>query len=238
MTASARADLFRLLGDEDRLRLLALCAEDELTVGELATLLGESQRPITIDAQPDARVVAFTLAVAGLTTLMFGLAPALRATRSGRSLRIYPASSVTERRSLGRMTLVGGQLAMCVVLVLCAGLLVATAVTLLALARPAHPELWMLVGACFYFAVGAFTAASYAWFVERSTAALAGTSFSLFMAGTNACESASAFALGHLVASAGWTPALLALTLTGLAGLAFLRSPRAESPRIHTEPSA
>src|SRR3954466_15861820 len=40
---SARADLFRLLGDEDRLRLLALCAAEELTVGELATLLGESQ---------------------------------------------------------------------------------------------------------------------------------------------------------------------------------------------------
>jgi len=40
---SVRADLFRLLGDEDRLRLLALCAEEELTVGELAQLLGESQ---------------------------------------------------------------------------------------------------------------------------------------------------------------------------------------------------
>jgi len=38
-----RADLFRLLGDEDRLRLLALCAEEELTVGELAALLGEAQ---------------------------------------------------------------------------------------------------------------------------------------------------------------------------------------------------
>ena len=30
---SVRADLFRLLGDEDRLRLLALCTEEELTVG-------------------------------------------------------------------------------------------------------------------------------------------------------------------------------------------------------------
>jgi putative ABC transport system permease protein len=92
----------------------------------VAVLLRESQRPIVIDAQPDAGVLAFTLAVAGLTTLVFGLAPALRATRSGRSFRIYPASSVTERRSLGRMTLAGGQLAMCVVLVLCAGLLVRT----------------------------------------------------------------------------------------------------------------
>ena len=43
----ARADLFRVLGDEDRLRLLALCAEEELTVGELATLLGESQPQVT-----------------------------------------------------------------------------------------------------------------------------------------------------------------------------------------------
>ncbi len=50
--ASPRADLFRLLGDEDRLRLLALCAEEELTVGELASLLGESQPQVTKKSQP------------------------------------------------------------------------------------------------------------------------------------------------------------------------------------------
>src|SRR6185436_17795076 len=49
---AGRADLFRLLGDEDRLRLLALCAEEELTVGELAALLGESQPQITKKSQP------------------------------------------------------------------------------------------------------------------------------------------------------------------------------------------
>jgi ArsR family transcriptional regulator len=49
---SARADLFRLLGDEDRLRLLALCAAEELTVGELAVLLGESQPQVTRKSQP------------------------------------------------------------------------------------------------------------------------------------------------------------------------------------------
>jgi ArsR family transcriptional regulator len=49
---SARVELFRLLGDEDRLRLLALCAEEELTVGELATLIGESQPQITKKTQP------------------------------------------------------------------------------------------------------------------------------------------------------------------------------------------
>jgi ArsR family transcriptional regulator len=48
---ATRAELFRLLGDEDRLRLLALCAAEELTVGELATLLGESQPQVTRKSQ-------------------------------------------------------------------------------------------------------------------------------------------------------------------------------------------
>jgi DNA-binding transcriptional ArsR family regulator/2-polyprenyl-3-methyl-5-hydroxy-6-metoxy-1,4-benzoquinol methylase len=52
VTPTPRADLFRLLGDEDRLRLLALCSEEELTVGELATLLGESQPQVTKKSQP------------------------------------------------------------------------------------------------------------------------------------------------------------------------------------------
>jgi DNA-binding transcriptional ArsR family regulator len=52
MQLAARADLFRLLGDEDRLRLLALCSEEELTVGELAALLGESQPQVTKKSQP------------------------------------------------------------------------------------------------------------------------------------------------------------------------------------------
>ena len=51
-SVAPRADLFRLLGDESRLRLLALCAEEELTVGELATLLAESQPQITRKSQP------------------------------------------------------------------------------------------------------------------------------------------------------------------------------------------
>jgi SAM-dependent methyltransferase len=50
--ASARADLFRLLGDEDRLRLLALCDAEELTVGELALVLDESQPQVTRKTQP------------------------------------------------------------------------------------------------------------------------------------------------------------------------------------------
>lgn len=47
-----RSELFRLLGDNDRLRLLALCAEEELTVGELATLMRESQSQLTKKSSP------------------------------------------------------------------------------------------------------------------------------------------------------------------------------------------
>lgn len=48
----ARLELFRLLGDEDRARLLALCAAEELAVSELAALLAESQPQITKKTQP------------------------------------------------------------------------------------------------------------------------------------------------------------------------------------------
>ncbi|MCC7111133.1 MAG: methyltransferase domain-containing protein [Deltaproteobacteria bacterium] len=50
--ASARLELFRLLGDEDRVRLLALCAAEELAVSELAQLTAESQPQITKKTQP------------------------------------------------------------------------------------------------------------------------------------------------------------------------------------------
>src|SRR3954454_23735065 len=60
VSVAPRADLFRLLGDEDRLRLLALCAEEELTVGELATLLRGSQTQAPKKTQPlrDAGLLA------------------------------------------------------------------------------------------------------------------------------------------------------------------------------------
>jgi predicted permease len=92
----------------------------------VSALLRESQRSIVIDVQPDARVFAFTLAVACVSTLLFGLAPALRSTRLSPTIHATPVSHTTARRSSGRMALVGVQLAMCVVLVVGAGLLVRT----------------------------------------------------------------------------------------------------------------
>ncbi len=70
MTPAPRADLFRLLGDEDRLRLLALCAEEELTVGELASLLGESQPQITKKSQPLREVGLLSARRDGTRTLL------------------------------------------------------------------------------------------------------------------------------------------------------------------------
>lgn len=52
LQTQTRADLFRLLGDEDRLRLFALCAEEELTISELAELLTESQPQVSRKLQP------------------------------------------------------------------------------------------------------------------------------------------------------------------------------------------
>lgn len=45
--ATDRVELYRLLADEKRLRMLALCAEEELTVGELAEVLNEGQPKIS-----------------------------------------------------------------------------------------------------------------------------------------------------------------------------------------------
>jgi ArsR family transcriptional regulator len=66
----ARVDLFRLLGDEDRLRLLALCAEEELTVGELASLIGESQPQVTKKTQPLREAGLLTARRDGTRTLL------------------------------------------------------------------------------------------------------------------------------------------------------------------------
>lgn len=51
-TGDSRWQLYRLLSDPTRLRLLALAAEEELSVGELAELLSESQPNVSRHAAP------------------------------------------------------------------------------------------------------------------------------------------------------------------------------------------
>ena len=89
---ASRASLFRLLGDEDRLRLLALCSEEELTVSELATLLAESQPQVTKKTQP--------LREAGLLTARRDGTRTLLRTESRDSAEPIMAAAMSEGRTL------------------------------------------------------------------------------------------------------------------------------------------
>jgi len=100
---TVRADLFRLLGDEDRLRLLALCAEEELTVGELAQLLNESQPQITKKTQPLREVGLLAARRDGTRTLLKSdlQADAVPKMEAGEpASRAVIAAAVTEGRRL------------------------------------------------------------------------------------------------------------------------------------------
>ncbi len=100
---SVRADLFRLLGDEDRLRLLALCAEEELTVGELAQLLNESQPQITKKTQPLREVGLLAARRDGTRTLLkseLQVDAVLKVEAGEPASRAVIAAAVTEGRRL------------------------------------------------------------------------------------------------------------------------------------------
>src|SRR5688500_19738713 len=58
-TAPAAAEIFRALGDPTRLRILALLRAMELSVGELAQVLGQSQPRVSrhLKILADARVL-------------------------------------------------------------------------------------------------------------------------------------------------------------------------------------
>jgi len=81
--------------------------------------------PIGMNLSPDYRVLAFALATALVTGVLFGLAPALQATRDdpNHSLRSDTAGAGT-RRSRMRSLLVVGQMALSLLLLMSAGLFV------------------------------------------------------------------------------------------------------------------
>jgi len=74
--------------------------------------------PVVFDMNVDSRVLLFTLAAAVLSTLLFGLAPALHMTRSNLvpALKAADADSAGPRRLWGRNTIVAGQVALSLVL--------------------------------------------------------------------------------------------------------------------------
>ncbi len=80
----------------------------------------------------------------------------------------------------------------------------------------------MTLLATMYFFVGAFTATSYAIFMDLTEPKLGATQFSAFMAGTNACESWSVWAAGRLTVAQGYPAAFFVMSLVSLAALPLL----------------
>lgn len=95
----------------------------------LVSQLGTSRSTVYLNLDPDWRLTAFVAGVALLTTILFGLAPALRATRVALAEAMKQAGAADgerrERFGLGR-ALVVVQVALSMVLVAGAALLLRT----------------------------------------------------------------------------------------------------------------
>jgi predicted permease len=95
----------------------------------LVTLMAGGRNQLTVDVHPDLSVLGLTLLVALATGIAFGLAPALRATRTGAgpSLQAYSHNLTGSHAGLGLgQAMVVAQVALSLVLVIGAGLLVRT----------------------------------------------------------------------------------------------------------------
>jgi len=95
----------------------------------LAQLLASGKSGVFISVSSDGKVLAFTVVASLLSGILFGLAPALRATR----VDVYPtlkqsigASMRAGQNFVSGKVLVGAQVALCLLLLVCAGLLVRT----------------------------------------------------------------------------------------------------------------
>jgi predicted permease len=79
-----------------------------------------------LDPSPDLRVLAYTFVLTLVTGIAFGLAPALSATRADLTIAMKEEGAETHvgsaRSGWMRSTLVGGQIAVCMILLLTAGL--------------------------------------------------------------------------------------------------------------------
>jgi Major Facilitator Superfamily len=101
----------------------------------------------------------------------------------------------------------------------------AAAIVLLAVADAARAgtAVRLLLLGVVYFAVGLFTASSYALFMDLTDPHIAATQFTAFMALTNACESWSVFAVGKLIPAYGYPAAFTIMSACSLLGLPVLR---------------
>lgn len=92
----------------------------------LVRLMGDSVSSPFLDTSIDSRLIAFLAALSLLTTLLFGLIPAWRASsiKPGESLK--QASSKHSARSGPARLLIAAQVAFCFLVLFCAGLFLAT----------------------------------------------------------------------------------------------------------------
>jgi macrolide transport system ATP-binding/permease protein len=94
----------------------------------LGALLPPLPYPILIDATVNLRVLGFSLVVVAVATVLFGLVPALQGSRTRllHAVRASRASSSTPGRARLRSALVVAQVALALVLLVCAGLFLRT----------------------------------------------------------------------------------------------------------------
>jgi predicted permease len=94
----------------------------------LVAWLSSGRHPLVLALHLDARMLTFSVAVSVLTGLLFGLAPAWRATRVdlGPALKQGGGGARTTGRFVSGRILVGGQVALCLLLLVSAGLFLGT----------------------------------------------------------------------------------------------------------------
>jgi len=102
----------------------------------LVRIISTAQNSVFLDLSLDTRTLGFVLAVAGLTSLLFGLLPALHLTRVSLSSAMKGSQSLEGGRSLHfhmRKWILGSQVALSLVLLVAAGLLLRSFVKLVTL---------------------------------------------------------------------------------------------------------
>jgi predicted permease len=136
--ARAREIALRLAVGANRGRLVTQLVVESLLIALLGGTLGlaigyagmtlfrqiqlPTDLPILLTFQMDRRALIFSLIVSGASAVLFGLVPALRATRTDLSALMKESDAATpkRRRRWGRAVLVGGQVAISVVLLVIA----------------------------------------------------------------------------------------------------------------------
>jgi predicted permease len=99
----------------------------------LVAMMQHANNPLSIDVHPDLNVLAFTAVACVVTGILFGLTPALRATRVELTPALKQTAATlgtTRHKIYTTKTLVVAQVAVSVVLLFCAGLFVRTLVNL------------------------------------------------------------------------------------------------------------